>query len=113
MGPSNLSTIIHPSTKSSKIILDNDDNNRSTVEVADNSQQNKTIRIRLPQSPFNDTINNKNVQLRLIPQSTVSTVNYQCGRLPKAYLITMEYQERESATLQSLPTSPQIQTINT
>jgi len=39
----------NPFTKLSTIILDNDDNNGSTVEVAKSIRQTKTIRIRLPQ----------------------------------------------------------------
>ena len=102
-----------PSTKLRTIILDNDDNTRSTVEVADNSQQTKTIRIRLPQSPFNDMVNNSNIRSRLIPLSTMSTVNYQYGRLLEGHSITAGYQERETTTLQALSPSPQLRTKNT
>ena len=74
-----------PSTKSRTIILDNEDNNRSSVQIAGRSRQTKKIRIRLPQSPFNDTVNNSNIRPKLIPFSTISIVNYQCGRLLKKH----------------------------
>ena len=103
----------NPSTKSGTLILDNDDNNKSNVAVADNSQQTKTMRIRLPHSPFNKMVNNSNMQPRLIPYSTVSTGNYQCGRLLKKHSITVGYQERETTAFQSLSPSPQLRIIQT
>ena len=84
-----------------------------TVEIADNSKQTKTIRIWLPQSPFHDTVNNSNIRPRLIPLSTVSTANYQCGRLLKGYSITAGCQKRETTALQSFSPSPHLRTINT
>ena len=65
----------NPSIKSSTLILDNNDNNRSTVVVAENSRQTKIIRIRLPRSSNKDTVNNSNRRARLIRLSTVSTIN--------------------------------------
>ena len=54
----------NPSTTSDTLVGENDDEYKSTVEVADNSQQTKTIEIGLPQS-----------RPRLIPYSVVSTIN--------------------------------------
>ena len=102
-----------PSTKSSTIILDNDNNNILTVEVAESCRQTKTIRIRLPQSPFNGTIDNSNIRPRPIPLFTVSTVNYQCCRLLKDHSITDGYQDRETTALLLLSPSPQLRIINT
>ena len=103
----------NPSSKLSTFIWDNDDNNRSTMEVANNSQQTKTKRMRLSQSPFNETVNNSNIHPRLISLSTVSTVNYQCGWLLKSHSIAAGYQERETTALQSLSPSSKYWAINT
>ena len=83
-----------PSTISRPIILDDEDNNRSYVEVSERSRQSKKIRIRLPQPPFNNTVKNSNIIPRFIPLSTVSTVNYQYRRLLKDNYITTGYQDR-------------------
>ena len=80
-----------PSTISRHIILEDEDKNRSSVGVTERSRQSKKIRTRLPQSNFNETVNNSNIRPRLISLSTVSTVNYQCERLLKDNSITTGY----------------------
>ena len=82
----------NPSTTSATIGVKNDNDTTSIVEVATN-----TIRIGYPQTPFQD------IRPRLIPYSTVSTINYQCGRLLKYHSIMTEYLERETTTIQSFP----------
>ena len=97
----------NPSTTSDTLGEENDDEYKSTVEVADNNQQPKTIEIGFPQSPFND------IRPRLIPYLTVSTINYQYGRLLKDHSIMAGCQERETMTFQSFYPSLQLRTIQT
>ena len=70
-----------PSAKSRTIILDNEDNNRSSIGVAERCRPTTTIMIRIPQPSINVTVNNSNIRLIHILLSTVSTVNYQCRLL--------------------------------
>ena len=102
-----------PSTISRHIILEDEDKNRSSVGVTERSRQSKKIRTRLPQSNFNETVNNSNIRPRLTPLFTVSTVIYQCGRLLKDNSITTGYHDRKTTTLPSLFPLPQLRTINT
>ena len=90
----------NPSTTSATIGMENDNDTTSIVKVATN-----IIRIGYPHTPFQDT------RPRLIPYSTVSTINYQYDRLLKDHSIMMEYLERETTTIQSFPPSPQLRTI--
>ena len=90
----------NPSATSDTMGVANSNDITSIVEVATNK-----IKIGYPQVPFKD------IRPIIIPYSTVSTINYQCGRLLKDHSIMAEYLGRETMTIQSFSPSPHLRTI--
>lgn len=102
------------STKLKTTILDNEHNNRSSVEIAKRCRQTKKSGY-----GYHNHISMTRLTIAILDRDsshfslfTVSTVNYQCERLLKEHYITAGYQDRKTTILPSLFPSPQLKTMN-